>query len=138
MSRFVCIDPATTILPTQTIWRHSRLNRTPKGSALFLGYLWRHFGPVDVDSLQYEGYTYLIQDTQTGVLIEAYQGASGLAFHASPHEPEAITHEALAAFEDYLESAPPADCEVEFETDFGWLRIGIRNGLPFEESEENE
>jgi hypothetical protein len=39
----------------------------------------------------------------------------------------------LDAFDVLLEDTTPADCQIEYETDFGLYRSGARNRKPFDE-----
>lgn len=35
-----------------------------------------------------------------------------------------------------LDSTTPADCEIQFETDFGLMKSGAKNGIPYDIIEE--
>ena len=84
------------------------------------------FGPPD--EIGYEGFTYYIKDNKTGFTFRAYCGRSGPAFGGIEN---AQLDEALNDFEALLKKTIPADCEIEFPTDYGVYRTGAHNGMPF-------
>jgi hypothetical protein len=94
----------------------------------FLSKLWQLFGPPNV--IDFEGYTYQIQDHQTGAIFLAYCAGSGPAFSGNSDTDPSLM-KSLDDFEALLEKTPHADCEIEFETDFGVYRTGSRDGVPF-------
>lgn len=92
----------------------------------FLSRLWKLFGPPD--EIAYEGFTYIIKDSKTGIIFSAYCAGSGPAFGGSE---SALLDVSLDDFEKLLENTSPADCEIEFPNDFGIFRTGAHNGIPF-------
>ena len=89
------------------------------------------FGPTEQADEGFDGYA--IHDADTGCAFTAYSGASGPAYRApDPHAPGLIA--SLVAFERILSEAPPADCALEFDSDFGRVRIGVSDGKAFEET----
>jgi hypothetical protein len=98
----------------------------------FLGRLWTHFGPPE--PMDY-GFSYALFDRETAIRFTAYSGASGPAYAA------VATREAflpvVQEFEGLLARTIAADCaiEVDLEIDYGGgrIRIGTRDGQPFEE-----
>ena len=94
----------------------------------FLGRMWTLFGrPLGSG---YEGFAYLVKDTQSKITFEVYFGASGAAYGCDPKISPALIP-VLEAFDALLESTKPADCELEFENDFGKCKIGVKHGIPF-------
>ena len=89
------------------------------------------FGPTDQADEGFRGYA--IRDAETGCQFTAYSGASGPAYRA-PERYGAALISSLLAFERVLADAPLADCAIEFDSDFGRIRIGVANGEPFEET----
>ncbi len=97
----------------------------------FLSRLWALFGPPD--DIQPEGYTYVLRDRETGLTFSAYCAGSGPAYGGSQEEAAAL-EPVLDAFDALLQHTAPADCEIEFETDFGVYKTGANNGIPFGET----
>jgi hypothetical protein len=97
----------------------------------FLSRLWAIFGPPD--DIQAEGYTYVLRDRETGLTFRAYCAGSGPAYGGFQEEAAAL-EPVLDAFDTLLQHTTPADCEIEFETDFGMYKTGAKNGIPFGET----
>lgn len=95
----------------------------------FLSRLWALFGPPN--SLSDEGFEYYLRDRQTGLVFEAYSGASGPAYAGPPLDVQRLMP-VLEAFDEMLDATSPVDCAIEFPADFGRYRIGSRSGQPFE------
>jgi len=108
-----------------------RRPRRPDHPGEFLGRLWSVFGPTLAADEGFEGY--VIHDADSGCAFTAYSGASGPAYRApDPHAAGLIG--SLVAFERLLAEAPAADCAIEFDSDFGRVRIGVSGGKAFEET----
>jgi hypothetical protein len=108
-------------------------NRVVLGRNAFIGdfvsRIWAHYGPPD--SIHFEGFDYTFRDKETGLIFSAYSAGSGPAYGGNRQD--AIKLEpVLAAFDRLLESTTPADCEIEYETDFGLYHSGARDGIPFD------
>jgi hypothetical protein len=96
----------------------------------FLSRIWALYGPPD--SVEFEGFFYAFRDTETGISFSAYSAGSGPAFGGFPVDRGRLVS-VLDEFEAMLDKTNPADCQIEYETDFGLYRSGSRNGRPFDE-----
>lgn len=94
----------------------------------FLAKLWSIFGQPQ--SIDFEGYSYTIHDKLTDLVFTAYCGASGPAY-GGQHDNANRLLPVLDLFDAMLEQTPLADCEVEFETDFGMYKTGSKNGQSY-------
>ena len=98
----------------------------------FLGRLWALFGPPEPRD---SGFSYALFDRKTSIRFTAHAGASGPAYRAMSTRASFLP--VVKEFESLLARTPPADCaiEVELEIDYGGgqVRIGTRDGKPFEE-----
>jgi|GEM_PF-2809857 len=113
----------------------------------FLSRIWSNYGPPDY--VGFEGFSYCFRDTETGLYLSVYSLSSGPAFggedklwidgnfRLSP-DLEARFNAVIDAFERLMANSSLADCEIEFNTDFGLYRVGVRNGIPFEEKVDDE
>jgi hypothetical protein len=95
----------------------------------FLSRLWFYFGTPD--DIGYEGFTYCIKHKKSNLVFLACCTGSGPTYTGDVSRKKEF-YEILKSFEDYLQNAKPADCEIEIETDFGHLKIGAKNGTPFD------
>ncbi len=95
-----------------------------------LSRIWALYGPHDV--VLFEGFGYVFKDHETGLIFTAYSAGSGPGFGGHPSESSKL-QPVLDSFEQLLSKTRPADCQIEFETDFGLYRSGARNGIPFDE-----
>ncbi len=94
----------------------------------FLSRLWALFGSPN--EIVYEGFDYTFRDKETGVIFTAYSAGSGPAYGGFS-EDGATLDAILDLFEELIQNTKPADCEIEFETDFGIYRTGAKDGIPF-------
>jgi hypothetical protein len=94
----------------------------------FLSRLWALYGPPD--EIGFEGFTYTLRDKETGMIFTAYSAGSGPAYGGA-YDAISELEPILDLFEKLLQSTKPADCEIEFETDFGIYRTGAKDGIPF-------
>ena len=103
----------------------------------FVARIWTLYGPPD--GVGFEGFHYAFRDRETGTVFTAYAAGSGTAYGACFEEglDHAQTESAIKAFDALLESAEPQDCEIEYETDFGVVRSGVRDGQPYDEIDED-
>ncbi len=107
----------------------NRINVQPTNdSGDFLSRLWALYGPPD--EVGYEGFSYTFRDKETGVVFTAYSAGSGPAYGGFSKDASKLDS-VLDLFEELLQSTKPADCEIEFETDFGIYRTGAKDGIPF-------
>jgi hypothetical protein len=123
-SRFERVDPANSLRTGQI------RNRVPLSRGDFVSRIWALYGPPD--SIQYEGFDYTFRDKKTKIIFTAYSAGSGPAYGGTQQDADRL-ESVLIAFDNLLESTKPADCEIEYETDFGLYRSGARNGIPFDE-----
>jgi hypothetical protein len=111
--------------------------------AEFLSKIWTHYGPPN--QVQYEGFIYCFLDKEIGTIFTAYSAGSGPAFGGHfrkydnvngfiilEEELSNLKH-SIEAFEELLEDTIPANCEIQYDTDFGVHRAGAMDGIPFEE-----
>jgi hypothetical protein len=91
----------------------------------FLAKLWSIFGQPQ--SIDFEGFTYIIHDKITDLVFRAYCGSSGPAYGGQRDNVDRLLP-VLDLFDAILEQTPLADCEIEFETDFGIYKTGSKNG----------
>jgi hypothetical protein len=114
----------------------SRINLQPTDDfGDFLSRLWALYGPPD--EVGYEGFTYIFRDKETNVIFTAYSAGSGPAYGGFGEDASKLDP-ILDLFEELLQNTKPADCEIEFETDFGIYRTGAKDGIPFGETIEIE
>ncbi|MDN5215133.1 hypothetical protein QQ020_23835 [Fulvivirgaceae bacterium BMA12] len=99
----------------------------------FLSKLWFNFG--ETKDYGYDGYTYAIEHIPTGIVFSAYNGSAGPSFGGFEKDKESLS-EILNKFELLLKQSNYADCELTFNTDYGELSVGAKNGTPFEKSAE--
>ena len=95
----------------------------------FLSRLWSLLGPPN--SVTSEGFEYHIRDRETGLVFDAYSGASGPAYAGLPEQAGSLAP-VLEVFDAILDATWPADCAIEYQTDSGRYLIGARGGQPFE------
>jgi hypothetical protein len=84
-----------------------------------------------------DGFVYAFRDRETGDVISAYSGESGPALGgAAGGSDEELSRIASSvdAFAALMDATEPAACQLEFETDYGRARVGVRAGEWFEES----
>lgn len=95
----------------------------------FLSRLWTNFGAPN--SIDYEGFSYALKHMPSGITFTAYSGASGPAYGGSDQDKTRLIP-ILAELEDILSSSVPVDCKIEYDTDFGRVKSGAKNGKPFD------
>ncbi len=93
--------------------------------SMFLAKLWAVYGSPA--AIVYEGFDYQIQDRKTGIIFQAYSGASGPAYCFSS-EDFTKARDIVERFENLIAPIQPADCEITVETDFGDWKIGYKDG----------
>jgi hypothetical protein len=94
----------------------------------FVSRLWARFGAPD--DVGFEGFHYHLFDRETSLVFSAYGAGSGPAYGAR-RTPG--VRAVLETFERWIDATPPADCSIEYDTDFGRMRSGARGGEPFDE-----
>jgi hypothetical protein len=99
----------------------------------FLSRIWRIYG--EPKNVNYEGFVYTFKDTKTGLLFTAYSAGSGPAYGGKYEESEKLIP-VIKSFDEMLDSTTPADCELQFETDFGTMKSGAKNETPYDVIEE--
>jgi len=95
----------------------------------FLSRIWAIYGKPD--SINYEGFDYTFQDKETGLIFTAYSAGSGPAY-GGKYEEKKILIPIFKIFDEMLDSVIPADCEIEYETDFGMMKSGAKDGVPYD------
>jgi hypothetical protein len=95
-----------------------------------LGRMWTLFGPPD--SVDDDGFSYGVQDRETGIAFVVYSGTSGPAYGAGADDQGLAS--VMDAFDVLLDATRPADCQLELATEFGRVVIGVARGTPFEET----
>ncbi|SFT69010.1 hypothetical protein SAMN05216474_1831 [Lishizhenia tianjinensis] len=99
----------------------------------FLSRLWTIFGKPDY--VRFEGFDYTLIDTETGLIFTAYCAGSGPAYGGFKKDREALLP-VLGTLEAILLKTQPADCQISFDTDFGILKSGAKDGIPYDTLEE--
>ena len=99
----------------------------------FLSRIWKIYG--EPKQVGYEGFGYTFKDKETGLIFTAYSAGSGPAYGGKHEEREKLIP-VINAFDKMLDSVVPADCEIKFETDFGTMKSGAKNGIPYDKTEE--
>lgn len=95
----------------------------------FLSRLWTLYGKPN--GVAYEGFQYTFKDVQTGLIFTAYSAGSGPAYGGNSENKTALIP-IITKFDKMLDETENADCEVSFETDFGTLKAGAKNGKPYD------
>jgi hypothetical protein len=95
-----------------------------------LSRLWALYGPPD--SVQFEGFSYALRDTKTGLVFSVYSAGSGPGYGGDPKRAVELVP-VVRSFDDLLVSTKPADCQITFDTDFGKIRSGATGGVPFDQ-----
>lgn len=129
-SRFERINNYLALVGTSKIRNRINLDKTDDFGD-FLSRLWALFGPPE--EIHYEGFTYTLKDTVTDLVFSAYSAGSGPAYGGHHQNIDELLP-ILDIFDELLSETILADCEVEFETDFGIYRTGARDGIPFGET----
>ena len=112
--------------------RRHRINLQPTDDfGDFLSRLWALYGPPD--EVGFEGFIYIFRDTETDLIFTAYSAGSGPAYGGRSEDASKLDP-VLDLFEELLQNTKPADCEIEFQTDFGIYRTGAKDGIPFGET----
>lgn len=93
----------------------------------FLSKLWEILGAPDY--VGEHGFEYWIKDTETGVCFSACSGGSGPSYGAL--EGGGDYQKAAADFEELLDRAERKDCRLQFNSDYGIVTTGAKNGRTF-------
>lgn len=101
----------------------------------FLSRIWKIYG--EPKNVGYEGFGYTFKDKKTGLIFTAYSAGSGPAYGGNDNEKDKLLP-IIKEFDKLLDSIIPADCEIEFETDYGMMRSGAKNGIPYDKTDEEE
>jgi hypothetical protein len=127
-SQFERVDPVKRE-PWTPHWRtRSRLSKGHIGD--FVSRIWALYGPPD--SVEYEGLSYRFRDKENELAFHAFSAGYGPSYGA--HCQDAVIFESVIdVFDALLQATMPADCEIEYETDFGLYHSGARDGIPFDE-----
>jgi hypothetical protein len=126
-NRFVRVDDSLSYGTSNILNREIKNPNAIIGD--FLSRIWKIYGAPK--GVYFEGFAYTFKDTKTGLLFTAYSAGSGPAYGGKYEEREQLLP-VLKLFDAMLDSTIPADCEIEFETDFGIMKSGAKNGIPFD------
>lgn len=107
----------------------SKVENSGRSVGDFLSRIWANYGPPN--GIQFEGFHYIFKHVPSGLLFSAYSAGSGPAYGGKSEKREELIP-IIDQFEKLLESTTPADCEIEYDTDFGKVRAGAKNDQPFE------
>lgn len=143
-SRFEPVDPALAAGSTRARgWASLDDVRRGARARMSLGNwlcrLWTHYGPPP--EVQRDGFVYAFRDRESGDVITAYSAGSGPALGGvlldAERNPlpgaEARVAASVDAFAAMIDATEPRPCELELDTDFGRVRVGVRDGAWFEE-----
>lgn len=131
INRFVRVDDSLANGTSLILNREIKNPNSMTGD--FLSRIWKIYGKPQENN--YEGFSYTFMDNQTGLIFTAYSAGSGPAYGGKPEESEKLIP-ILKSFDEILDTTTPADCEIQFETDFGLMRCGAKNGVPYDIIEE--
>jgi hypothetical protein len=92
-----------------------------------LGRLLGLFGAPD--HIEYEGFTYNLRDRETGLCFRVYSGASGPAYGGRQKDAMALCP-VLDSLDVLLGRSEPAECLIEYDTDFGRYAVGWSDDRP--------
>ena len=95
----------------------------------FLSRIWANFGPPD--EVLFEGFIYAFKDKKSGLIFTAYSAGSGPAYGGFREDKDKLKP-LLEKFEKLLQGTKPVDCEITYQTDYGWMRCGAKGGKPFQ------
>jgi|SRR6478672_4697016 len=101
----------------------------------FLSRLWKLYGKPN--EIEYEGFSYTLRDINSGLVFTAYSAGSGPAYGGKQEDAEKLKP-IISRFNQQLEHIANADCEIKIETDYGILRTGAKNGIPYDDYEEEK
>ncbi|MCC7116771.1 MAG: hypothetical protein IT520_20540, partial [Burkholderiales bacterium] len=90
-----------------------------------------------------EAFLYVFRDRESGAVFTAYSAGAGPGYGAGgsrfrgklvdgPGVDGAAIAKAVDSFDALLEATKPQDCELELGTDAGRMRVGVRNGRPYD------
>jgi hypothetical protein len=95
----------------------------------FLSRLWSNFG--ETKDYGYDGFTYVIEHIPTGIVFRAYTGMAGPSFGGFDNDEKKLK-EVLDKFQLLLKESNYVDCELIFHTDYGKMKVGCKNGTPYD------
>ena len=95
----------------------------------FLSRLWSNFG--ETEDYGYDGFTYVIEHIPTRIVFKAYTGMAGPSFGGFDKDEKKLK-EVLDKFQLLLKESNYVDCELIFHTDYGKMKVGCKNGIPYD------
>lgn len=125
--RFVRVDDSLAIGTSLILNRKVKKTNSMIGD--FLSRIWNIYGKPK--QINYEGFTYTFKDTKTNLIFTAYSAGSGPAYGGRKQERELLIP-ILKLFDQIIENTDPANCSIKFETDFGTMKSGAKNGVPYD------
>lgn len=132
-NRFVRVDDSLANGTSSIINREMKNPNAMIGD--FLSRIWRIYG--EPKEINYEGFGYTFKEAKTGLIFTAYSAGSGPAYGGKFEESERLIP-IIKSFDEMLDSTTPADCEIQFETDFGIMNSGAKNGIPYDIIDEED
>lgn len=100
----------------------------------FLSRIWFFYG--ETTDVGYDGYRYAFRHKPSGVVFSAYTGMGGPSFGGFPKDADQLKL-ILPEFEKLLRTAKYANCELTFDTDDGKMKVGAKNGKPYDKNVDN-
>lgn len=99
----------------------------------FLSRIWKLYGkPKQISD---DGFGYTFRDKKTGLIFTVYSAGSGPAYGGNSENIEKLKS-IIERFDKMLDNTENADCEIEIETDYGNLKTGAKNGIPYDNYED--
>ena len=95
----------------------------------FLSKLWSIFG--ETTNYGYDGYTYVIEHVPTGIIFSAYTGMGGPSFGGFEKDKDQL-NTIYDKFQQLLKESTYVDCELIFNTDYGKMKVGCKDGVPYD------
>lgn len=125
--RFIRVDDNLAVGTSLILHREIKKSDSMIGD--FLSRLWNLYGePTEIN---FEGFGYTFKDSETGLIFTAYSAGSGPAYGGNYQDREKLIP-IIKSFDKILDDTTLRDCEIEFETDFGLLKTGAKNGIPYD------
>ncbi|WP_143774443.1 hypothetical protein [Niastella vici] len=95
----------------------------------FLSRIWNLYGkPTEIS---YEGFGYTFKDVKTGLIFTVYSAGSGPAYGGDDSNKDKLLP-IITRFDNMLTVTDNADCEITVENDFGTMKTGSKNGVPYD------
>ncbi|NVK27965.1 MAG: hypothetical protein HWE14_07970 [Flavobacteriia bacterium] len=99
----------------------------------FLSRIWAIAGPPNY--IGFEGFSYTFRDTETNLIFSVYSAGSGPAYGGRAEQSDSLLP-VIRAFDRMLDTVTPAYCEIQFDTDYGKMTCGAKDGVPYDRLDE--